>query len=85
MAGLGERRLPACVGKATAGYDIECGDFGLAGGTVGWELRVHPSSIERIDLFARDDFVFVAGFVFATSANREDAPLVRSGAIPTRS
>jgi len=27
LAGLGERPLPACVGKATARHDIECGDF----------------------------------------------------------
>jgi hypothetical protein len=31
LASLGERPLSACVGKATAGYDIECGDFGLRG------------------------------------------------------
>jgi len=27
LAGLGERPLSACVGKATARHDIECGDF----------------------------------------------------------
>jgi hypothetical protein len=29
LAGLGERPLSACVGKATARCDIEYGDFGL--------------------------------------------------------
>ena len=31
LASSGERPLSACVGKATAGYDIECGDFDLRG------------------------------------------------------
>jgi hypothetical protein len=32
--------------------------------TVGWEPGTHPISIEKIDLFARNHFAFVAGFVF---------------------
>jgi hypothetical protein len=54
LASLGERPLSACVRKATAGYDIECGDFGLAGGTVGWELERQPRIIEKIGVFARN-------------------------------
>jgi hypothetical protein len=33
-------------------------------GTVGWEPGTRPISIEKIDLFARNHFAFVAGFVF---------------------
>src|SRR5712691_5405497 len=47
--------------KQRTRYDIECGDFDLAGGTVGWELERQPGIIEKIDVFARN---FVAAFVF---------------------
>jgi hypothetical protein len=56
-------RCQPVLKKQRARCDIECGDFGLAVSTVGWELRVAPSSVERINLFARDHFTFVVRFV----------------------
>jgi hypothetical protein len=42
----------------------------VAIGTVGWEPKMHPISIEKIDVFSRDCLGFVAGFVFAESPFR---------------
>jgi hypothetical protein len=40
--------------KQRACCNIECGDFDLAGGTVGWELERQPGIIEKIGVFARN-------------------------------
>ncbi len=47
LASVGERRLSACVGKATARYDIECGDFGLAGVIRTADARKHAGCNSR--------------------------------------
>jgi len=45
---IGERgraaALSLCLKKQRARYDIECDDFGLAGGTVGWARTTTPVS-----------------------------------------
>ena len=76
LASRTARPLSIRRGKCRARHSVDCREFGSMRGTVGWELRVHPWSIERFDLFARDNFVFVAAFVFNTSADREDASVV---------
>jgi hypothetical protein len=48
--------------KQRARYDIECGDFGLAGGTVGWVLPAATLGIDKPDEFAACDARFVSGF-----------------------
>jgi hypothetical protein len=34
--------------------DIECGNFGLAGGTVGWEPPLQRLTLDKLDEFERD-------------------------------
>jgi hypothetical protein len=55
----------------------------LVGSIVGWELRFHPSGIERIDLFARDRFAFVARFVFEVTPRL--VPRLSAGRFKARS
>ncbi len=74
------RALPRCYHRSTAQRpSMDLPTCPVVGSTVGWEPRTHPLSIERINLFAREDSVFVAGFVFKA---RQPRGCTSCGAIP---
>jgi hypothetical protein len=47
-------RCQPVLKKQRARDDIECGDFGLAGGTVGWVLPLKRFTLDKPSEFARE-------------------------------